>query len=322
MVKQQYRKLAMIWKELEHMCKGEPIVNVMAEIRKKYGYEDHDDLGSSLSFENGLLNQLDKSFLRDVLSKKRIDAGFFYEWIIRARTFPALRIGKEGIEMPQAFYWKTRLHLIEPDLMEIQKSVGRIYNRVSEKWGTCFVIKDQRIITDVGVVEGLREGEELLEKIRIDFSNVPYHRYMDSFRGLEVEKIDYENNRAYLRTMSESDMGSLLPLPLEISDCRSNGLTKIVALGYPNRYFDERREHDRLVFDNGQRLEFKNAIPGLLVKNGNQHAEYSLSALPGMEGAPIVELSTGKIIGILNADILEQIRTSKMSLDNSQQVGI
>ncbi len=290
------KRLAMKWQELEERYKGEPIVNVMAEIQRKFGNEELDNLESLLSFENTLIPLRNKSFIKDLFVHKRLDAQLFYELVVHPWSYPSLLISNDEIETPKAFYWRTWLHPLDNKMKEFQNSVGRIYNLKLGKWGTCFLVDEDIVVTDLKNV-GSYQNQEIKDDFQIDFSSCAPHPYLNIFHSIQFEKIDEGKGMAFIRINKKSDAEKQLPQPLSVDWDNIQKGDKLACIGYPSNFHPKRSLRNRIIFSDGLNLDKKNLALG--VCDSEDVSQYNLSILPGSQGSPLINLENQKVIGMI-----------------------
>lgn len=223
---------------------------------------------------------------------------------------PSLLIQDGKPEAPASDTWKSRLKPYEKAVNSIIPSIGRIELRhhPDYEWvGTGWLIDNRYLITNrhVAMVFAEKRGRQFVFRrspsgdtiaSRIDFRE-EYER-ADAFE-LNIEGIQFISpsgelypDMAVLRIKDHAH----LPDPLIISNVDAEEGTLVGVIGYPAR---DSRNGDapmqrifRDIFDK------KRFAPGYVTHLDARVLEHDSSTLGGNSGSPVIELSSGQVIGL------------------------
>lgn len=291
-----------MWNKLIDTYNEEPITNIIKEIRRKYGDYDCENLRSKLVFETELVALKDNTWLKEYIGNNSLSSELWYELVLYPWAYPSLVIKKGCLEMPQSFYWKTWLNNEEDRLMERQKSVGRIYNAKKGTQGTCFVIDINTVITTMSNVARISNNGVSLNSLEIDFSNTPYHSKKDFFRVASIERYNPKDELVIIKVEGESKYGNKLPSPLNFLEEDSLSANKIATIGYPYQFPLKMKERERIIYKEGSKLGYKNISLGIIGSDEKKQIKSSSASVLGNEGAPVIDIKTGNVLGVLSSD--------------------
>ncbi len=259
---------------------------------------------------------------------------FVTESVIKAQGRPAILIQNQTYQTPRSQVWKNRLEVSRNKLEQAISAVGRIeiqnhYQNNDDVVGTGWLISNDIIVTNKHVAENFAETTS---NDGFTFKQGPYgtiravmdfreeHRLDDELEFF-VEKILFmEKNNwnvpdiAFLkiRTFGIDETGkpinlSVTPLTLATDD-EVKTAEFVATIGYPGDYRDSESllgtsitlEHLRNIFRSRYR---KCLMPGKLIKNLDSPFNFQVmchdcSTLPGCSGSPVIDLKTGKVLGL------------------------
>ncbi len=227
---------------------------------------------------------------------------------------PSLLVQGDSFELPPLRTWRARLLASKSRLEAALPSAGRVELASSDAGyvGTGWMIADRHIITNRHVAErfatATRRGGGFV--IANDLSGRPYEVRLDfheEFQGFRapfevavksIVHIESPATRPDLAVLLLAT-GAMLPEPLELGDDPEPG-QYVATIGYPARDPD-------IPLDVAQRIlgnvyDVKRLAPGQVIKSTDGEPAWSFShdctTLGGNSGAVVVDLETGKAVGL------------------------
>lgn len=237
------------------------------------------------------------------------------EAIVAAALRPSLIVRNNKLEIPQADEaWTTKLQSARSRIEAILPAVGRVELRnhpTYEMLGTGWLVAPGVIVTNrhVASVFARASGSgftfrrnltgEVIETL-LDFReelNVPE---ADEFVVEEIIDIQPDNDNApdmaFLRVSASGTAGETLATPIALStDLPARG-QEVITIGYPA--WDGQRNPmymDRIF---GNTFEVKRAAPGKVMAASTNAIEHDCSTLGGNSGSVVLDLATGRAIGL------------------------
>ena len=294
----------------------------MASLRKdtEVMREIEELLGSSNEFPRAMHLDRGKRAIIEMLEGKEPEFGT--EAIVLATGRPSLLIKNGSFEKPDLKVWQKRLDPLRATIDGVIPSVGRIElrNHPGFDWvGTGWLIENEILITNRHVANEFAEqegnrfvfqanlfGEAITA--RVDFREE--HLNPESFE-IEVEEIVYVAPSG----RSHPDMAVLkvrphfereLPNPMVLADTDPEDEQRIGVIGYPAR--DSRNglvEMDRIFKDI---YDVKRFAPGEVMSVGasGQPFRHDCTTLGGNSGSPVIDLVSGKVVGLHFAGRFQQ----------------
>lgn len=298
-------------------------IEILKEICSHINFENNDTFfkslkaflvlyGKNLSLVNGqtIIKEINKS---NFGKSAYIKAG---ESIIQTINRPAFLIINDRIESAINTIWKKRLDENEISINIAVPSVGRIEikNHPNYEWvGTGWLIKDTDIIVtnrhvaysfasrqeDTFDINMNHKGEQL--EVFIDFKEE--YNLINNERTFQIEKVLHiaENDEpdiALLKVKRLSLQGNNLPMGLEVAAYEVNAKDPVATIGYPaNCSMYNKKEWDPIF--NGI-YDVKRLAPGIIYPSSAASFIYmhDCSTWYGNSGSPIMDLVTGKVVGI------------------------
>ena len=291
-----------------------------------------------LENDKGLADQIDKlrglathSELRSTLEGVRdrvgaleglgTDSALALETIVNRVGRPVLEVANDDyvVEGPEAAIWEARLGnaTVRAALRNVIPSVGRIEvdNHPDLTWvGTGWLIADDVVVTNrhvasefaalsltaAGRLFVFKRGwpdKETRMAARVDFRRELQHNTPRAFKVLEVLHIEDDDGPdfAFLRVERDSQAGHLSPALRPTGKAAAQEY--VATVGYPAA--DSRLpEQDLMSRLFGDKYNVKRLAPGQVMRVADELVLHDCSTLGGNSGSPIVELTTGEVLGL------------------------
>ncbi|WP_298510926.1 serine protease [uncultured Kordia sp.] len=287
--------------------------------------------GESLSLGNGqaMADQIKRN-------NKKAEESIIMTW-----GRPAFIVRDNKINFPLNFdnVWQQRFKKFEHNVCNAIPNVGRIEikKHPNSNWiGTGWLIKGSNIIVtnrhvaqkfaslqsnlSFGINRNYR-GEEL--EVFIDFKEEHLPKDLKQFDSINSEIFTFKITRiihinendepdlALLEVSNNNPYGKKLPIGLEIANYHSNAKDTVFVIGYP-AYTDENQVkiYDFIFKDiyNVKRLSPGEIYPSSAAEYIYEH---ECSTWYGNSGSPIIDLHTGKVVGIHYAGANQELNRIK-----------
>ncbi len=230
------------------------------------------------------------------------------EAIVLAFGRPSLLIRHGSYEEPESDVWQERLAGARRRLEEIIPSVGRLelFHHPDFEWaGTAWVIDERTVVTNRHVAELFAERQAERFGFRLSPSGetigaavdfVEEHG-VDHDQVVSIDEVLFMDSSRHAPDVAFLRTGGSLPAPLELADRDPQRQQVIGVVGYPA--WDGRRnglrEMQRIF---GDVFNVKRLAPGLIERVGEIGLTHDASTLGGNSGSPIVDVETGKVVGL------------------------
>ncbi|RPI18636.1 MAG: serine protease [Ignavibacteriae bacterium] len=296
-----------------------------AEILKEI--KDKIDFSSKSSIEKSLVQKIDGPVFRKLLianGAKAISSishemgtSALTEAIILLHGRPALLIQDDKYETPESEIWTNRLEPYREKIINAIKATGRVElkNHTDYEWaGTGFLLESNFIITNrhVAVLFGEKNrSDKFVFKMNPAGKNI--HAYIDFKEEYHCpEEAEYELDEilyiaedrsdipdvAILKINGVNDDPKPLPLQLGLSPDEPQYDQIVAVIGYPaeDGYRNDPKEMSR-IFNNI--YDIKRLQPGMVKAStsGNEFT-HDCSTLGGNSGSPVIDVNTGKVLGL------------------------
>lgn len=290
-----------MWDKLIETYQMKPVPRIIKEIQRKYQAVEMKEWISMLCYENKSDKESRKNWVVDMCSSQGMTEELLYELVVHPWSFPALSVHSQRVEMPDSFYWKVVMEQIELPILGIQKSVGRIWNRKTNEWATCFVGEEHTVWTLSSFFKDVDNIANMNAYLTVDFSNLPSHRNQSVYQVQNIQNGGDEGNWIRLTIQPFNTNRVKLLNPLNYKNTKIAAGKLIACLGYPMQWNMEKRESDRVIFNHGLKLDHKILSLGVVNESlGKGKWTMSCSVLKGFEGAPVLDIETLKVIGMVS----------------------
>lgn len=238
------------------------------------------------------------------------------EAIALARFRPVLIIRDNKIVPefagPNVIVWKDRLMSQQDILNAVIPSVGRIEvsNNAIYKWvGTGWLVDTDIIVTNRHVASlfclnkagfdfkiGFPSGNQsaLMDFLEEDQRTGSLEFAIESVLWI-AENDTAQPDIAFMR-VKRTPNGTALPKPIELADTVTEG-DVVVTIGYPARDPDI-PDQELVLSIFGDVYDKKRLAPGEIVNVSDVELEHNCTTLGGNSGSPVIQLSTGKAVGL------------------------
>ncbi len=213
---------------------------------------------------------------------------------------------------PDVQIWKDRLMEKESVLNSVIPSVGRVEvsNNAIYKWvGTGWMIDTDIIITNRHVASLFAQNREGfafktgypsgMQAANMDFLEEDQRTTSFEFAIESVlwiaENDDDQPDVAFMRVKRTLN-GPPLPKPIPLADSTSEG-DVVVTIGYPARDPDV-PDQEMVLRIFGNVYDKKRLAPGEILNVNGTELEHDCSTLGGNSGSAVIQLSTGKAVGL------------------------
>jgi endonuclease G len=251
------------------------------------------------------------------VNSNNISDQLLIEAIVHLYARPALLIQNGTYVKPDCKILADRLDKNIGNIEYAIKGVGRIEikNHENLDWiGTGWLVQDNVIVTNrhVASIFALNYGKDKLifktnlsnsEKYdtRVDFKRELASSEKLEFKIMKVLYIagDNDSDLALLEIRKNNGYNQALPLPLDLElDISDKIDTDVVVIGYPA--FDPRNkpiDDMNRIFDNF--YDVKRLQPGKITSVENDECFlHDCSTLGGNSGSPVIDVNSGKVLGI------------------------
>ncbi|CAM1341003.1 trypsin-like serine peptidase [Tenacibaculum amylolyticum] len=291
---------------------------VLDEIKSIYNFSNNNSFIES--FKENYVSNIDKSSIFNRTIVENLDDEEIYtiaaETIVLKFGRPSLLIKKDKVEIPESEVWKKRLNTHIFSIEQNIPNVGRIelINHSHYDWcGTGWLIKDTNFIVTnrhvARVFSQLGTSNHFRFRYNLDGKKVqPFIDFKEEYREpdeatFRLEKVVYiskenEPDVAILEVNSNNYDNDVLPVGLEISDTPIINDDFVYTIGYPAK--DSRIVDSSLM----ERIfkgvyNVKRLAPGTANNITQPHLfQHNCSTLGGNSGSPVINLKTGKVIGL------------------------
>ncbi len=253
--------------------------------------------------------------IEEILHSKIADEKLLMKILNHDYIRPAFVIQDNNFKVPNDHPWAHILDFHKTKLLQAVKSVGVFeIERNGRKYpsGTGWILSDELIVTNQHVAEVFAEKtsrgyrmKKGFEKLTIDF-NEEFERVHDfEFNILEAVHIeddatslyDHTPDIAILRVEKVNKNGEKLPPPLQLYR-GSIELNQLIAIiGFPSADYKLPIERKR-IFNNI--YDVKRLQPGLVTKDNMLYDfdfRHDCATLTGNSGSPVIDITTGTVIG-------------------------
>ncbi|GAB5398810.1 MAG: hypothetical protein Aureis2KO_03950 [Aureisphaera sp.] len=297
-------------------------IEILSEVCSHINFENDNTFFQSLkdflvSYGKKLSMVDGRSMLRDINNSKSNKNTYqkASESIIRTINRPAFLIRNDKIDSSIDIIWKKRLDESEANINSAIPSVGRIeignhphYNWVGTGWlikGTNIVVTNRHVAynfasrqDDSFDINSNHKGKTL--RVSIDFKeeyNVDNENTFRVSRVLHIAEND-EPDVALMEILSTSYEGNPLPKGLEIAKHESDPKDAVFTIGYPANCSMLNQKNLDPIF-NGI-YDVKRLAPGIIYPSSAAPFIYmhDCTTWYGNSGSPVIELTTGKVVGI------------------------
>ena len=253
--------------------------------------------------------------IEEIIQENPVNKELLFEILNHDYIRPAFVIQDHDFQVPPDHPWAPILNTHKANIQRAVSSVG-IFEilRGGKKFpsGTGWLLTENLVVTNQHVSEvfcekvggkfRIRKG---FEKITIDF-NEEFERIHDyEFRITEVVHVEEDDSSVYdhtpdiaiLRVEKVNKNGEKLPPPLTLYDEALEVNQPIAIIGFPSADYKLPLKRKR-VFNNI--YDVKRIQPGL-IKNINMLYDFDFkhdcATLVGNSGSPVLDLTTGKVVG-------------------------
>lgn len=255
--------------------------------------------------------------VEDVLALSReLERGFEstrpeYEAIIQRIGRPVLYVQDGQVAEPDLEFWKPRIARAREKLGAAAQAVGRLQlrNHPDFEWcGTAWLVHREIVATNrhVAMLFTERKGDRLIFapglddraiEVAVDFAKEHQRDTVAEFRVRKVLYVDQGPiDLAFLQLESTGTGEMPLPEPIALGEAPEPGQA-VACLGYPA--WDGRRNDPqwmREIF--GDVFGVKRFHPGFVTRTKPETFEHDCSTLGGNSGSPVVDLETGRAVGL------------------------
>ena len=259
-----------------------------------------------------------------IRSVMRSESGFpedgrgFAEAIINEFARPALLVRHDSFELPEAAFWRARLLPARNQLERALRSVGRIelINHPSFDWvGTGWVVAERIVATNRHVAELFAKRVENELVFRVSPSGQTMSALVDFKEEFqETLAFEVEVERVIFLSGSGDEDPDLALLELKPATNLPNPIALatgkieqdfIATIGYPAR--DSRNGQQAVMRVFGDIFDVKRLAPGKVMFEESQMIfTHDCSTLGGNSGSAIIDLDSGKAVGIHFAGIFRR----------------
>jgi S1-C subfamily serine protease len=316
MLKSRYRNTA---EQIQHIREKDP------ELNKEYEEKLRPAIEENLSkFRGATITQPTDEAVPVEIAARIATPERMEEAIVLGNLRPVLIIRDNKIVPefagPDVSVWKDRLMSQENILNAVIPAVGRIEvsNNAIYKWvGTGWMVDTDVIVTNRHVAS-LFCSNKLGFEFKIGFpsgtqaANVDFleeYQRVDSLEFLLDAVIWMSENDgkqpdvAFMR-VKRAPNGLPLPKPIELAESVSEG-DVVVTIGYPARDPNV-PDQDVVLRTFGDVYDKKRLAPGEIANVSEDEIEHNCSTLGGNSGSPVIQLSTGKALGLHFAGLFMQ----------------
>lgn len=238
------------------------------------------------------------------------------ESIARSRFRPVLVIRDNRVVPefvgPDSEVWKERILERQSVLDGVIPSIGRVevHGNIAYQWaGTGWLIDSDIIVTNRHVASifaknrtgfafkmGYPSGTQSarLDFLEEDQRSMALEFPIDSVLWMSEDRDD-EPDVAFLR-IRRSPSGPNLPRPLPLADSAGAG-DVVVAIGYPARDPDV-PDQELVLRTFGEVYDKKRLAPGEVEEVNDMELSHDCSTLGGNSGSAVVQLSSGRVVGL------------------------
>lgn len=268
-------------------------------------FEDHKDIYLPDSQEK----------IEEIIQGKIADEELLFEILNHDYIRPAFVIQDNNFKVPEDHPWAKVLATYKKNLLTAVKSVGVFeIERNGRKYpsGTGWVLSDDLVVTNQHVAEifcqKTKSGYRMkrgFEQVTIDF-NEEFERVHDfEFKVLGALHIEDDDTSLYnhtpdiaiLRVEKVNKNGESLPAPLKLYQGKLELNQLIAIIGFPSADYKLPIKRKR-IFNNI--YDVKRLQPGLITKDNliyDFDFRHDCATLTGNSGSPVIDISTGTVIG-------------------------
>lgn len=282
---------------------------ILTELDHKFNLEDSETLYKLLKDKPEIFGLVKNKWLKDWLeqtSPSIFSSRDFYTLVIFPLAHPAFQVEDIVYAKLKVFYWRYRIGPKRKLIEKVEKSVGRliaVYSNGKKKpLGTCFKIAEDFVVTTRSNLNRMAVRLNLPNRIMVGFSNKKIIKPEQSFL---VKKLIYASQKtepdlAIFQLEKKNMLQAYLPKQLSLSHESTSGKLGLI-IGYPFKISNRNRKLEHLaIFGSSWNLNKKRIAPGHMNSVTNSSFEFShdCTTETGNEGSPIIELDSGKILGM------------------------
>jgi endonuclease G len=240
---------------------------------------------------------------------------FALETIVLRTGRPVLAVKKDEAQLvftdADSEVWRERLKTAHDQLTPAIRAVGRIEleNHPRLEWvGTGWLVRPEILVTNRHVANEFSrmEGNSFVFRTglrgktmgaNVDFVEEFGRLDSSTFRLREVLHIEPESGPDVAFLAVEPLSGKALAHHIDLSDRAAQELQMVAAIGYPAR---DSRIPDQALMESifGNVFDKKRLAPGQIIAGGSTTIEHDCSTLGGNSGSVLLDLKTGKALGI------------------------
>lgn len=281
------------------------------ELIHKYEYHDELTREEAFNLHNELINNIGNTWLKKYFNKNdssKNRTSEIYSMIIFPLAYPSIRLIEGNLKKMKSFFWKNR---VRPHIEHIYKyslSVGRVLKK--NKMGkfvplaSGFLIHKNYFLT-ITTPFLKRKNIDLLSAEKttywVDFENnktIPPEKQLFEVGDFHFSQESIDKQLILLKLNKQTTSSSTIPTPLPIIKKYENpGI--VIAIGYPLQ-LDKRKNRvlsQYAVFGSPWQMRVKRIAPGHILDD-QLRAYHDCTLGVGSEGSPILDLKTGRVIGI------------------------